>query len=343
MIRRKAARETGPPFSIPAMTPTTATPTRSGRSRFALAVAAAGVLLLVVTSLFVGVYDISGDPFGTEMFLITRLPRTAALVLAGCGMAVAGLVMQVITQNRFVEPTTAGTAEWAALGLMATALLAPDVGITGRIVAASLTSFVGTMVLLAILRRVAIRGSLVVPLIGIMLGAVVSAATTYLAVTTNQLQMLTTWFMGSFTSIVRGRWEILAVVAVVVLAVFLIADRLTVTGLGREIAIALGLRYGATVMLATALVATVTGVTTVVVGFLPFLGLVVPNLVAMWRGDNLRGNLPWVALGGIGAVVACDIIGRIVRWPFEVPASMILGVVGAAVFIAVLLRMRPRD
>lgn len=318
-------------------------PTRLGRRSLALAVATAGVLLLVATSLFVGVYDITGDPFGAEMFLITRVPRTAALVLAGCGMAVAGLVMQVITQNRFVEPTTVGTAEWAALGLLATALVAPNVGITGRIVIASLTSFVGTMVFLAILRRVRIRGSLVVPLIGIMLGAVVSAATTYLAVTTNQLQMLTTWFMGSFTSVVRGRWETLAIVAVVVVAVFAIANRLTVAGLGRDIAVALGLRYGATVMLATALVATVTGITTVVVGFLPFLGLVVPNLVAMWRGDDLRANLPWVALGGIGAVVACDIIGRLVRWPFEVPVSMILGVVGATVFIGFLLRMRPRD
>jgi len=92
----------------------------------------------------------------------------------------------------------------------------------------------------------------------------------------------------------------------------------------------------------TALVAIAAGVTTVVVGFLPFLGLVVPNLVAIVRGDDLRSNIPWVCLTGSALVLACDVIGRVIRYPFEVPVSMILGVVGAAVFITLLLRMRDR-
>src|SRR5690606_5113731 len=96
---------------------------------------------------------------------------------------------------------------------------------------ASVAAFIGTMVFLAILRRIALRSSLVVPLIGIMLGAVVSAFTTYLAVSTNTLQMLGTWFMGSFTSVVRGRYEVLWIVAIVVLLVALFADRLTAASL----------------------------------------------------------------------------------------------------------------
>lgn len=311
--------------------------------RLGLPLAALGVAGLVALSLVVGVYDLGSDAFGAELFWITRVPRTAALVLAGCGMALAGLVMQVLTRNRFVEPTTTGTAEWAGLGLLLTTLLVPEWGLPGRMIVASLTAFGGTLVFLAILQRLRLSSSLVVPLVGIMLGAVVSAGTTYLAVSTNQLQMLGTWFLGSFTSVVRGRYEVLWVIAILVVAIFLLANRLTVAGLGRDVAVSVGLHYGRTVLLGTALVAVATGVTTVAIGFLPFIGLVVPNLVTMWRGDDLRRNLPWVCLGGVALVVACDILGRVVRMPFEVPVAMMLGLVGAAVFIGFLLRMRPRD
>ncbi|MBX3029577.1 MAG: iron chelate uptake ABC transporter family permease subunit [Chloroflexi bacterium] len=321
---------------------TASAPARRGR-RLALPAAMVIVAGIVVVSLFVGVYDLDSDALGAEMLWITRVPRTVALVLAGCAMSVAGLVIQLLTQNRFVEPTTTGTAEWAALGLLGTVLLLPGADVFTRMALASATAFGGTLVFLAILRRVVLRTSLVVPLIGIMLGAVVAAFTTYLAVSTNSLQMLGTWFMGSFTPIVRGRYEPLWVVAIVVVAVAVMANRLTAASLGKDVATSLGLDYDRVLLLGTALVACATGVTTVVVGFLPFLGLVVPNLVSMWRGDDLRANLPWVCLGGIAIIVVCDIVGRVVRMPFEVPVSMILGLLGSAVFICLLLRLRPHD
>jgi iron complex transport system permease protein len=306
-----------------------------------LVAAAAITLALVVTSLFVGVYDLRAEG-GGEMFLITRIPRTLALVLAGSAMAVSGLVLQQLTQNRFVEPTTSGTSEWAALGLLLSVLLMPTAGITTRMVVASLSAFVGTLVFLAVLRRVQVRETLVVPVVGIMLGAVVSSATTLIAIQTNYLQLLGTWFMGSFTSVVRGQYEVLWVVAAVCVAIFVLADRLTVAGLGREVATNLGVPYDRLLLIGTALVAVASGVTTVVVGFLPFLGLVVPNVVSMLRGDDLRSNLPWVCLGGIALVTACDIVGRVVRMPFEVPVAMILGLVGAAAFVALVLRVHRR-
>lgn len=81
---------------------------------------------------------------------------------------------------------------------------------------------------------------------------------------------------------------------------------------------------------------------TVVVGNLPFVGLIVPNIVSLIRGDNLRSNLAWVCLLGIALVTVCDLVGRTIIMPFEVPVSLILGVVGAIVFIALLLRQRRR-
>ncbi|RLV56668.1 ABC transporter permease [Aeromicrobium phragmitis] len=294
---------------------------------------------LVVLSLFVGVYDLGAEG-GGEMFQITRVPRTIALVLAGSAMAVSGQVLQQLTQNRFVEPTTTGTSEWAALGLLISVILLPSAGLTERMIIASVSAFVGTMVFMAILRRVQLRTTLIVPIVGIMLGAVVSALTTLIAISTNYLQMLGTWFMGSFTSVVRGQYEVLWVVAAVCVAIFLLADRLTVAGLGKDVSTNVGLNYERVLLVGTLMVSVATGVTTVVVGFLPFIGLIVPNVVSLLRGDDLRSNLPWVCLGGVAIVTASDLIGRTIRMPFEVPASVILGVLGAAGFIALVLRLR---
>ena len=319
------------------MTDTTTT-TRPKLLDWKLAAGVVLVLGLLVASLAVGQYDILGTEDGWEMFRATRVPRTIALVLAGAAMAMSGLIMQMLTQNRFVEPTTTGTTEWAGLGLLASFLLFPDGSVMTRMLLAVGAAFIGTLVFFAFLRRVTLRSSLVVPIVGIMLGAVVSAVSTFIALQTDLLQSLGVWFAGSFTSVIAGQYEILWVVLLVVIAVFFYADRLTAAGLGEDIATNIGLNYNRIVLVGTSLVAIATGVVTVVVGNLPFLGLIVPNIVSMLRGDDLRSNLPWVCLTGIGVVTLCDLLGRIVIAPFEMPVSVILGVVGAAVFIALIVK-----
>jgi iron complex transport system permease protein len=300
------------------------------------------ILALLVVSLFTGVYDIAGAADGAEMFQITRVPRTIALVLAGAAMAMAGLVMQLLTQNRFVEPTTTGTTEWAGLGLLTVMVLVPNPSIPLRLAGAIIAAFIGTMVFFAFLRRVSLKSSLIVPIVGIMLGAVVGSVSTYFALVTDSLQAIGVWFAGSFTSVLRGQYEMLWIVAIVGVVVFVVADRLTIAGLGEEIATNVGVDYNRVILLGTVLIAVTTGVVTVIVGNLPFLGLIVPNIVSMVRGDDLRSNLPWVCLLGIAIVTVCDIIGRTIIMPFEVPVSLILGIVGAIVFILLLLRQRRR-
>ncbi|MDY5840853.1 MAG: iron chelate uptake ABC transporter family permease subunit [Corynebacterium camporealensis] len=296
------------------------------------------VLGLLVLSLLVGQYDVFGTEDGREMFGITRVPRTIALVLAGAAMAMSGLVMQLLTQNRFVEPTTTGTTEWAGLGLLFVLVFFPQADILGKMVGAVIFSFVGTMVFFAFLRRVTLRSSLIVPITGIMLGAVVSAVSSFFALMTDMLQQLGIWFMGSFTSVYQGQYEVLWLVLLVLIAVFLFADRLTVVGMGEDVATNVGLNYNRLLLLGTGLIAIATGVVTVVVGSLPFLGLIVPNVVSMIRGDDLRSNLPWVCLLGIGIVTVCDLLGRTIIAPFEMPVSVILGIVGAVVFITLIVR-----
>ncbi|STC69905.1 ABC transporter permease [Corynebacterium pilosum] len=308
-----------------------------------LVVATLGVAVLLVISLLTGEYSIFEAEDGAEMFAITRIPRTIALVLAGAAMAMSGLVMQLLTQNRFVEPTTTGTTEWAGLGLLFTLYLIPSATVLERMVGAVIFAFVGTMVFFLFLRRVTLKSSLIVPIIGIMLGAVVGAISSFFALQVDMLQQLGIWFAGSFTDIVAGQYEVLWIVAIVVVIVFFYADRLTVAGLGEEVATNVGVNYNRLVLIGTALVAVATGVVTVVVGSLPFLGLIVPNVVSMIRGDDLRSNLPWVCLLGIAIVAICDLIGRTIIEPFEMPVSVILGIVGAVVFIVLIVRQTTND
>lgn len=324
------------------MTQTATATTRRRLFNWKLAVGLVIVTALLALSLTVGQYDVLGSEDGWAMFRTTRVPRTIALVLAGAAMAMSGLIMQMLTQNRFVEPTTTGTTEWAGLGLLASFVFFPHGSVMARMLLAVAFAFVGTMVFFAFLRRVTLRSSLIVPIVGIMLGAVVSSISTFWALQTDLLQSLGVWFAGSFTSVIAGQYEVLWVVALVVVAVFFYADRLTAAGLGEDIAVSIGLDYNRIVFVGTALVAVASGVVTVVVGNLPFIGLIVPNIVSMVLGDDLRSNLPWVCLTGIGVVTVCDLIGRTIIAPFEMPVAVILGVVGAVVFVAMIVRQSRR-
>ncbi|GAB6965499.1 ABC transporter permease [Corynebacterium amycolatum] len=296
--------------------------------------------VLVAMSLFVGQYDILGADDGWQMFATTRIPRTIALVLSGAAMAMCGLVMQLLTHNKFVEPTTTGTTEWAGLGLIFVMYFFPSASLLGRMSGAIIFAFIGTAVFFLFLRRVTLKSSLVVPIVGIMLGAVVSSISTFFALQTDMLQSLGVWFAGSFTDIYKGQYEFLWLVVIVVAIVFVFSDRLTVAGLGEDIATNVGLNYKRIVFLGTGLIAIATGLVTVVVGNLPFLGLVVPNIVSMFRGDDLRSNLPWVCLVGIAIVTIADIIGRVIIAPFEIPVSVILGILGAAIFVYLIVERR---
>jgi iron complex transport system permease protein len=301
-----------------------------------------GVILLMILSLLTGAYDIFNQPDGLQMFFITRVPRTAALMLSSSAMAVAGLVMQMMTQNRFVEPTTTGTVEWAGLGLLVVYILIPGPTLLQRMAGAILFSFVGTMIFFALLQRIKLKSSLIVPIIGIMLGSVVSAFSTFMGLLFEMTQTIEIWFQGSFASVQVGRYEYLWFIVITTIIIYWFADKLTIISLGKDVSTNLGVNYNRVLLIGTALVSFSVGIVAAVIGNLPFLGLIVPNVVSMIRGDDLRSNLPWVALLGMATILSTDIIARIIIAPFEVPVSLILGTLGALVFAIILLRSRRR-
>jgi iron complex transport system permease protein len=310
-----------------------------------LAAAVTVVLVLAVLSLFVGVSDVTpgellspGRSDALHVLLVSRVPRTVALVLAGASMAVAGMIMQMLVRNRFVEPSTAGTVESAGAGLLAVTVLAPGVPLVGKMLVAMVTALGGTALFLRILAAVPLRSVLVVPLVGLMLGGVISAATTFVALRLDLLQSLASWTTGDFSGVLRGRYELLWIAGVLAVVAYVAADRFTVAGMGAEVTTSLGMSYRAVLTLGLVIVSMVTAVVVVTVGIVPFLGLVVPNIVSLTVGDHLRRAVPWVAVLGAGFLVACDLIGRVVRHPYEIPTGVVVGVVGSALFLVLLLR-----
>lgn len=313
-----------------------------------LALALLCALALAVTSLFIGVSDVSlatltasdTEARAMQVLLVSRIPRTVALILAGSSMAIAGLIMQMMIRNRFVEPSTAGTVESASLGLLTVTLLAPDTSIFGKMLVAAAFAVAGTALFLRILRHIPLRDVLMVPLVGIMLGGVISSITAFFAYRFDLMQSLMAWTTGDFSGVLRGRYELLWIGFIFALAAYLAADRFTVAGMGRDFTTNLGLNYRRVINLGLVIVSLVSAVVVVTVGMIPFLGLVVPNVVSLMIGDNMRRAVPWVAILGAIFVLACDILGRVVRMPYEIPIGAVVGVIGSAMFLYLILRKR---
>jgi iron complex transport system permease protein len=310
-------------------------------------IASAGLclVLLVVLSLAIGVEDLSlsgadGAMPLADLLSISRLPRTLAAVLAGAGLAVAGQIMQTLTRNRFVEPSTAGTAQSAALGILLVTLFLPSADLGLKALVASGCALAGTAVFLATAHRLPPEQPYLVPLFGLVYGGVVGAAVTYVAWQNDLLQYLDIWMNGEFSGVLKGRYELLWIAVLVVAAAIFFADRLTIMALGEAQATSLGLDYRRMTQIGLVLVSVMSALSVVVVGLIPFVGLVVPNLVSRLSGDNLRGTLPQVALGGAILVTACDILGRVIRFPYEIPVGTVMGVAGPGIFLWFILRER---
>ncbi|MDJ0042411.1 iron complex transport system permease protein [Pantoea allii] len=304
-----------------------------------LGLLAALVILSLVTGVTrVSLIDLWQDAEMRDILFISRFPRTVALVLAGSAMSVAGQIMQMLTQNRFVEPSVVGTTQSASLGLLLVMVWYPAAPVIVKMCIASLFALAGTVLFMLLIQHIRQKSAFIVPLTGIMLGAVFSSVTTFLGMQFDILQSLGSWESGDFSSVMQGRYELLWIVGLITLLAAFIADRFTVAGLGHDFSVNVGLNYRKIQLTGMAMIAIASGVVIVVVGVLPFLGLIVPNIVSMIFGDNLRRTVPWVAMTGAILVLSCDILGRLIIYPFEIPVSALLGVLGAAVFLVLIIR-----
>ncbi|MDU4715189.1 MAG: iron chelate uptake ABC transporter family permease subunit [Anaerococcus sp.] len=295
---------------------------------------------LAILSIFTGAYNIRQNPEGWKMIFITRIPRTLSLMLTGLAMSMAGVVMQLISQNKLVEPTTTGTIEWAGLGLILAYILVPSASLFIRTSFSIIFAFIGSMVFFLLLRNIKFKSSLFVPIIGIMMGAVVSAISTFVALEFDMMQSLEVWFAGSFAPMQKGRYEYLYLIIIISVIIYIYADKLTLAGLGEAVSTNLGLDYKRIILVGNILISLATGLVASVVGNVPFLGIIIPNLVSIYMGDNLRENLPYIALISMLVIIIADLISRTIIAPFEVPVSLILGSLGSISFLILLFRKK---
>jgi len=302
------------------------------------------LLALSAVSFFVGVKNISPlDLFRlteeqARILVVSRLPRLVSLILAGASMGIVGLMMQQLSRNRFVSPTTAGTEDSARLGILTAMLVFGSATIMQKMLIAFAFALAGTLLFMRLLDRIKYRNAAFIPLVGMMLGGVINSVTTFFAYKHNLVQSIGAWLYGDFSMAVQGRYELLYISVPLVALTYWFADRFTIAGMGEDFAANLGLNYRQTVNIGLVIAALNTTVILLTVGVIPFLGLIVPNLVTLYRGDRLRSNLPHTALTGALFVMACDILGRVILYPYEIPIGLTVGVIGSGLFLYLLAR-----
>lgn len=312
-------------------------------ARVAPWVALAAVVLLAIGSLVVGAADVRlADLFTLSddhgLLTLSRAPRTAALVLAGGALAVAGLVMQQLTRNRFVAPSTAGTVDAAAVGVLISLLLFASAPVMGKVLISTAFALAGTAVFVFVIQRIHFKDIVFVPLVGLLLGGVYRAIAEFFAYRENLTQSLAIWMNGDFSGVIQGRYETLWLAGIAAVVAYGFAHQFSATAMGRDFATGIGVNVKRVTSIGLAIAAFTTAVVVVTVGAIPFLGLIVPNLVTMVMGDNLRRALPVTALAGAALTLACDLLARVLIYPYEVPVGSIVGVLGAVIFAALVLR-----
>ena len=302
------------------------------------------LILLSFFSLFIGVSDFTvadlftGNQEGISILVISRIPRLLTIIMAGMSMSISGLIMQQITRNKFVSPTTAATVDSAKLGVLIALLLFPGVSSLGKMLVVFMFAQVGTFLFVGILRKIKVRNAIIVPLLGIMLGNIIDSLTTFLAYHFDLVQNVSSWLMGNFSMIVQGRYELLYLSVPLLIVAYIYAHQFTIAGMGEDFALNLGLNYERVVNLGVTIVALLSALVIITAGRIPFLGLVVPNISALYYGDNLQQSIGVTALLGAVFLLACDILGRVISAPYEIPIGLTVGTIGSLLFLYLVIR-----
>ena len=302
------------------------------------------LIILSIISLFVGVTNISVNDILSfnidkiQILLISRLPRLIAIIVAGVGLSISGLIMQQISKNKFVSPTTAATADFAKLGILFCIMIIPGATIMQKMIISFIFAGLGTILFMKMIKAIKIKNIIFVPLIGMMLGKIIGSITTFFAYKYDLVQNISSWMEGDMSLIMKGSYELLYLSIPMVIIAFLYANKFTIVGMGEDFAINLGVNYNFVVNVGLAIVSLICAVTIITVGNIPFLGLIIPNIVSLYSGDNLKKTLYHTALLGPIFLLACDILGRFIIFPFEMSISLTVGVIGSIIFLYMIIR-----
>jgi iron complex transport system permease protein len=301
-------------------------------------------LVMALVSLMIGV-DSSVTPANLlrlnenalRTFLTSRLPRTLAVILSASGLSAAGLIMQAISRNKFMAPSTSGATDAAALGVLLSYIVLGRSSHLLQTVFAFATALGSTAVFTRVINRLKLRDLVYVPLIGMMYGGVLSALSTAIAYRFDVMQIMSSINLGSFARIGDFFMIYLIIPPLILAAIY--AAAFSIVGMGEDFSKNLGLAYNRVIFTGLLIVAVITAASFVAVGPLPFVGLIIPNMAAYFYGDNIKKTIIDVMLLGAVFVLLCDIISRLVIFPYEMSVGFTIGVVGGLLFMILLVRM----
>ncbi|HRM24231.1 MAG: iron chelate uptake ABC transporter family permease subunit [Enterococcus aquimarinus] len=304
------------------------------------------LLILTILSLFVGVHGVSitglleGDEIERMLFIKTRFPRTISLILAGGMLSVGGKIMQHLMQNKFVSEGTIGMMDSARLGILIVMIFLPNSSILTRSFAAFVFAYVGVLLFLSLSKVLPKGDPMILPLTGVMFGNIIGAIATFLAYQFQVVQNVSSWLQGNFATVMEGSYELIYVTIPVFILLYFLGYQITIAGLGSELSTNLGLNHQRLQWIVFALVALGSSSVLLMVGAIPFLGVVVPNLVSLFYGDHFKNTMGLTAIFGAIFLLVCDIIARVLIAPYEIPVSVVVGVIGGALFLFLLMRRR---
>ncbi|MFI3210405.1 MAG: iron chelate uptake ABC transporter family permease subunit [Peptostreptococcaceae bacterium] len=294
--------------------------------------------ILSVLSLSIGAGEITFDSDGLNLLLISRIPRLMSILIVGIGMSICGLIMQQISKNKFVSPTTGATIDCAQLGLVFTMLLIPGAGSVGKMVIAFIFAFIGSIIFMRMLRKLQYKNAILVPLIGVMFGNVIGSVTNFFAYKFNLMQSMASFMQGNFSMTLRGNYEMLYITIPLIIIAYIYANKFTIVGMGEDFSTNLGLDYNKVLNIGLFIVSMVTASVVITSGSIPFIGLIVPNIVSAYNGDNVSNNIWQTGMFGAIFVLICDIISRLLIFPYEIPIGLTIGVIGSAIFLTMIMR-----
>lgn len=307
-------------------------------------------LLLGVSmySLTVGVKEFSllglltGNTQDVNLAIVSRIPRLVSILVTGASLSIAGLIMQTITGNKFVSPSTAGTMEWCKFGIVLAIMFAGGQSKMTKIVLAFIVAMIGTSFFMYILNKIQFKNMVMVPLVGMMLGNVIGSCTSYFSYKYDIIQNMSSWLQGSFSLVIKGNYELLYIGIPCLILAYVYAQKFTIAGMGESFATSLGLNHKLIVGIGMSIVAFISSVVVVTIGSIPYIGLIVPNMIALYKGDNLKHTLLDTAILGALFVLVCDIIGRSILAPYEMSISVVISIIGSILFLLLLVKKKGR-
>ncbi|MFI6499100.1 FecCD family ABC transporter permease [Nonomuraea typhae] len=287
-------------------------------------------------------------PTGTESDIIIRslrVPRTMLGILAGIALGVAGALMQGHTRNPLADPGLLGVTQGAAFAMVASIILLS----TSSLLAYIWFGLAGALIASAGVFALGMAGGrggptpVTLALAGTAVSAFLYALTSAIVLLDEQaMDVFRFWQSGSIAA--RGAdvvWQVLPFIAAGLLLALANAPGLNALSLGEDVARSLGQNIALTRGVGIAAVTLLTGAAVAACGSLSFIGLIVPHLARRVSGTDHRWLLPYSGLIGATLLLLGDVIGRVVAPPGELEVGVVLALLGAPFFVALVRRRKP--